>query len=222
MRHISSKEVDATYQRLLKRYRDEGYVNPKAVLDYNIQEMMKEGLTEKEAISHLYKFPEDGRVEREEKKQQAPNVEDLEQKKRDEVKQKIVELRKKISQLTVLFSKGEINEESYKTAVKAVENEMDNLNDELPPVERTQVRRREENLRKKIYVRGEPMQFREVPSDWWWFVPFIFGFFGGYVAYVVCKDRDSEMAMGLLVFGILWSIVPSILGYIYLIPYFLM
>ena len=42
---MSSNEVDEIYRKLLKLYQEEGYVNPKAVLNKDINELIKKELT---------------------------------------------------------------------------------------------------------------------------------------------------------------------------------
>jgi len=51
----------------------------------------------------------------------------------------------------------------------------------------------------------------EGPSFLWYFVPFFFGILGGIVGYVAVKDKDENMAFGLLLFGIFWTVIGSIL-----------
>lgn len=49
------------------------------------------------------------------------------------------------------------------------------------------------------------------PSLAWYLVPFFFGILGGIVGYVAVKDRDEDMALGLLFFGIIWTVIGVIL-----------
>ncbi len=51
----------------------------------------------------------------------------------------------------------------------------------------------------------------EGPSFLWYFVPFFFGILGGIVGYVAVKDKDENMAFGLLLFGIFWTVIASVL-----------
>ena len=51
------------------------------------------------------------------------------------------------------------------------------------------------------------------PSALWYLVPFFFGIIGGIIAYVGVKDEDEDMANGLLLFGIVWSIILAVLAY---------
>ena len=54
------------------------------------------------------------------------------------------------------------------------------------------------------------------PSVLWYLVPFLFGILGGVVAYVGVKDKDESMALGLLLFGIIWTFIAFFL-YLYII-----
>lgn len=60
----------------------------------------------------------------------------------------------------------------------------------------------------------------ESPSLMWYLVPFFFGILGGIVGYVAVKDRDEDMAFGLLWFGIIWTVIGVIL-YITVVSYYL-
>jgi len=198
-----SSEVDEIYEKLLTKYKEEKYVNPRAVLNYDIDSLTKEGKTRDEAILHLYMHPESGRLKREEKERLRQQTEILRQKEEKEREEKITELKERIARLTILFSKGEISEESYKTAVKTLEKNIENL--------KPQVKAQLETTRE---IREEPVYAE--PSALWWLVPFFFGILGGIVAYVGVKEDDEEMASNLLVFGILWTVIPIIIGYLIL------
>jgi len=58
------------------------------------------------------------------------------------------------------------------------------------------------------------------PSPAWYLVPFLFGIIGGIVAYVGVKNKDENMALGLLLFGLIWTLVVFVL-YIAIISYYL-
>jgi len=60
----------------------------------------------------------------------------------------------------------------------------------------------------------------ESPSLMWYLVPFFFGILGGIVAYVAVKDKDEDMAFGLLLFGIIWTVIAVVL-YIAVISFYL-
>jgi len=110
--------------------------------------------------------------------------------------QEIKQLKKKTEELSVLFSQSKISEESYKIAVKKIEENISELRSgmELSVVEK---------------------KFK--PSALWWLVPFFFGILGGIIAYVGVKDDDKGMAENLLIFGILWSIILFIIAFIMLV-----
>jgi uncharacterized Tic20 family protein len=48
-------------------------------------------------------------------------------------------------------------------------------------------------------------------SGAWYLVPLFFGIIGGIIAWAVNKDKDPKRARNLLIFGLLWSIVPIII-----------
>ena len=50
----------------------------------------------------------------------------------------------------------------------------------------------------------------EGPSLLWYLVPFFFGILGGIVGYVAVKDKDENMALGLLLFGIFWAVIAFV------------
>jgi len=107
----------------------------------------------------------------------------------------IEQYREKINRLTVLFSDGEVSEDSYISAVKKIEENIDRLRSEKGILTEHEVRRV-----------GKPTAL-------WWLVPIFFGIIGGIVAYVGVKGDDQDMADGLLIFGIVWSIILFALGW---------
>jgi len=51
----------------------------------------------------------------------------------------------------------------------------------------------------------------EGPSFLWYLVPFFFGILGGILGYVAVKDKDENVALGLLLFGIFWTVIALVL-----------
>lgn len=49
-------------------------------------------------------------------------------------------------------------------------------------------------------------------SGAWYLVPLFFGIIGGIIAWAVTKDRDPKRARNLLIFGLVWSLVPILIG----------
>jgi len=210
---MSSDEVDEIYTRLLKTYEEEGYVNPKVALNYHVMELMEEGKTREAAILQLYRNPEER--ERLEKRKEMLEKKRLErerlvQEQRVAVEHQVNQLKEKIAELTTLFSKGEISRESYVTAVKTLEKNIEDL--------KPQVKFRRETTR-EIGEESARVVFAE-PSAWWWLVPFLFGILGGIVGYIGVKDRDAYMASKLLWFGIIWTVIDVIVYYAILSYYF--
>ena len=69
------------------------------------------------------------------------------------------------------------------------------------------------NLKEKIDSLTRA-RYPSEPSLWWWAVPFFFGILGGIIAYVGVKNEDQDMANNLLTFGVVWTFVLAILGWI--------
>ncbi len=184
-----SEEVEEIYRRLLTKYADRGFTNPEGTLELTLKTFIDEGKTRERAIRELWK--------NESYRSQNRHEVDIEQ------------LREKINRLAVLFSQGEISEDSYKESVKAIEGNIDRLRRgvEIPTVMETRVP-------PTPYVRESDYVEHIEPSGLWWLVPFFFGIIGGIVAYVGVKDDDEDMAFNLLVFGILWSIAGIILYFV--------
>jgi len=117
------------------------------------------------------------------------------------VEQQVDQLKEKIAELTTLFSKGEISRESYITAAKTLEKNIEELKPE--------VKFRHEATRE---IREQPVYAK--PSAWWWLAPILLGIFGGIMGYVGVKDRDPYMASKLLWFGIILTVVKVLLYYV--------
>ena len=56
-----------------------------------------------------------------------------------------------------------------------------------------------------------PSKAAQHVSGAWYLVPLFFGIIGGIIAWAVNKDKDPKRARNLLIFGLLWSIVPIII-----------
>ena len=67
-----------------------------------------------------------------------------------------------------------------------------------------------------------PWQPAQHVSAAWYLVPLFFGIIGGIIAWAVTKDRDPRRARNLLIFGLVWTLVPVIIGlsiFLYTVPY---
>ena len=218
---MSSYEIDAIYELLLKRYKEYGFLRPEAALESGIHSLVTNGRTREEAIRELHSSespwtysPTMLSIAGRQEKGNEQNAEVLGQ---------IAKLREKIDSLTTLFSKGEIREATYVRGVKKIEDDINKLQQEhgIPRVEhrRTPMTISEKARRKMIdeLDESEETQYRHhngSASQAWYLVPFFFGILGGIVAYVGVKDDDRDMADNLLLFGILWTFALIVLGWI--------
>jgi hypothetical protein len=173
---VSSKATDEMYRRLLRIFDAEGYKDSKAVLEWSIMELMKDGRTREEAIFHIY-------AHEEEKERQEIAVRGG----RSLVDQQVKQLEEKIGRLTILFSKGEIGEEGYKTALKTLEEELLNL-------------------------KPQAKEWRGTPNVLWLFLPLLFGILGGVIAYVGVKNYDKRRALNLLLLGIATTVIGTVIA----------
>lgn len=215
---MPSIEVDAIYERLLKRYREHGFLRPEAALGSSIQSLVMKGRTRDEAIlelnlsespwTYLPAIPSTASVEA---KESGPDKAVLEQ---------IANLREKIDSLTAFFSKGEITQETYLRSVKKIEADIDKLQREhnIPKV-------KEKNEFESTFGTGRQREAEELgetpswvdrgaPSGLWYLVPFFFGILGGILGYIAVKSDDPDMADTLLIFGFLWTFVLGFLSWI--------
>lgn len=116
-----------------------------------------------------------------------------------------------LARLSVLLADGKIGEKSYLAASNAINNKIDEL------------KKIKENPKTLITSPGASLNIgefegltdenQEKPTSLWYLVPFFFGIIGGIVGYVGTKDEDRDMADGLLIFGIFWTIILGIAYY---------
>jgi len=56
-----------------------------------------------------------------------------------------------------------------------------------------------------------PSEPKEKTSAWWWLLPFFLGIIGGVVGYVVLESRNRRRATRILIFGVVWTVVGTLL-----------
>ena len=136
MNCMSSADVDEIYEELLQIYKARYLHNPRRVLSYKISELVREGRTREKAILTLYE--EEGKITRAEAEELG---EAIRKKKEEAIEQKIKEYEKSVEKLTLLFSKGELEEESYKAAIKPLEEKIARLEREKKEEETVKLKR---------------------------------------------------------------------------------
>ena len=117
----------------------------------------------------------------------------------------IAKCKESIEKLTVFFAEGKIGEDSYLRSVRSLEGRISRLEN---------VKKNPDSFDSQQYLSEldeDEVQSVEKPSAAWYLVPLLFGFLGGIIGYIGTKDKDEDMAFGLLIFGILWSVFWIIL-----------
>lgn len=115
--------------------------------------------------------------------------------------------KKSIEKLSVFLAEGKISEESYLRSVRRLEGKINRLEE---------LKKNPESFDTQQYPsRLNDDEYDSVgkPSTAWYLVPFLFGLIGEIIGYVGTKDRDEDMAVGLLVFGIIWTFVMWFIGW---------
>jgi len=209
---------DVIYELLLKRYKEKGFLTPKAALDSSIRSLVMKERTKEEAILELNSSdspwtysPATSLTDNQQEKGTEQNIAVLGQ---------ISNLREKIDSLTTLFSKSEITEETYLRGVRKLEEHISSLQREykIPKAEQKRTPRSiSETARRQTIEEPEETTRRHhhgSADTAWWLVPFFFGLIGGIIAYVAVKNDDKGMADNLLIFGFLWSFAQAFLSWI--------
>ena len=123
------------------------------------------------------------------------------------INHEITRYQKSIEKLSVFFAEGKISEESYLRSVRRLESKINDLKELQKNPEALDSQQRPARLN------DDEDDLVGKPSGAWYLVPFLFGLIGGIIGYVGTKDRDEDMAFGLLVFGIIWSFILLIIGW---------
>ena len=122
---MSPADIDEIYDKLLEIFQVRYPYNPRDVLSYKISELVGEGRTRENAILTLYE--REGKITLTEARELGETI----RKEKEETSEKqIKEHKKSVETLTLLFSKGELAEESYKAAIKPLEDKIARLEKE--------------------------------------------------------------------------------------------
>lgn len=119
---MPATDIDEIYKKLLKIFEVRYPYNPREMLSYKISELMEEGKTRENAILTLYE--REGKITLAEARELGEAVR---KEKEEDIEKQIREHQKSVKKLTLLFSKGELTEESYKAAVKPLEEKIARL-----------------------------------------------------------------------------------------------
>jgi len=179
-----SKKYEKLFSLYAERFPKDSHDVLEALMEINLKELMREGKSKEESILELSE-----RLE-------ATN-------------RKIRDYERRIERLSVLFAENEISEESYKVAIKTIENKLSQLKDEPYG----------EEVEKEPEIYEEREVIEEIvtkPSSLWYLVPFFFGFIGGLLGYIAVKDEDRDMAASLIFFGIFMTLVYIFLAWQYI------
>jgi hypothetical protein len=113
------------------------------------------------------------------------------------IKSEMTKCEKATERLSVLFAEGKITEQSYLTAIGAIESKMAALRKaKQKPRPPASVDKHEDAVIK--------------PTGLWYLAPILFGLVGGIVAFAGTIKRDKEMAVCLLAVGIISTIITII------------
>lgn len=126
----------------------------------------------------------------------------------------IAKYKRSIEKLSVFYAEGKISEESYLRSVKNLEGKINRFEELKKNPKSLDSQQYSSQLNKDEY------DLVDRPSSAWFLVPFLFGIIGGIIGYVGTKDRDEDMALGLLVFGVIWTFVLGFICWMWLVSVF--
>lgn len=122
---MSSADIDEIYDKLLAIFKVRYPYNSREMLHYKISELVEKGKTRENAILTLYE--REGKITLPEARELGEAVR---KEKEETIEKQIEELKKSKDKLTLLFSKGELHEESFRAAIKPLEEQISRLEKE--------------------------------------------------------------------------------------------
>jgi hypothetical protein len=131
----------------------------------------------------------------------------------DRTNREVEKYQNEIGRLTVLHANGEIGEESFLAAIKALENKIVKVKrtgvTDLPSNLLSEPSFNPDKVQKSHEFKGSPEP--EKPSYGWYLVPLLFGLLGGVIMYAALRKEDEGMASGGLFLGMIITAVDVLL-----------
>lgn len=125
------------------------------------------------------------------------------------IKLEIEKCKEKLKELADLYANDRIGKQSYITTTKTLENKIKELKKYQDNLLRSDFFVNESYKVEKY--KGAEIKYIERPTPLWYLLPLLFGILGGIIGYVAVKNEDEEMAINLLIFGIVMFLILLII-----------